>query len=363
MKPTTPRRFLSVLLLSAPLLPWVSTPSHAAVLSYNSWAQVYGYAYATLQSTLIPGLNASQVQFTLPGDYQYNSGTATPLVRYAFSIDAGLPSGTDLAYDLLTTQGQFGFSYVGSAQVLGSSLKTKIDTVAVDASGAAVDSTGGTSFNASAYASWSDQWLIKANARHAAGSYGAILVGIQLDGSFPSTLNPSPDAQGSAALSAYANFTDSAGVSYQSSFSVSTYGSDPAWTGSKVTFKKLLFQYGTPFYLSLSQNAYGYNTSSVDFFNTGKIESVELPFDAELETGLLDLGGTLADYGRVFNSATADAENTNWDFGNNGGGFSTNVPEPEGLALALAGLSLLAIRRRHLAWVGLPIQRLQASQA
>jgi hypothetical protein len=57
-------------------------------------------------------------------------------------------------------------------------------------------------------------------------------------------------------------------------------------------------------------------------------------------------------YGDVSQSATPDAINTNWDFGNNGGGFTPPVPEPSSGALMLAGAAALAWalgRRRQIA--------------
>jgi hypothetical protein len=330
-------RHALLLLAAASLLP----SAQAAVLGYSSSAQVYGYVYTDAQSTLIPGLSTTQLQFYLPGDYQYSPTTATPLVQKSINIDPGQTVGADVVYDLVTDQGQYGFGFSGSAQVLGAKLKTLVETTRVDVTGAATDTVGSSTLYAYANAYWNDQWLIQADARHAAGSYGAVVVGLKLDGNFGSTASPSTRNDGSASLTAYATFTDKAGVSYQSNFSIGTSSYDTNWNGANTVYKKLLFQYGTPFNLNLSQYAYGSGNSSVDFFNTGAIESIELPFGALLESGYLEAGGSLGDFGTVFNSATVDAENTNWDFGNNGGGFTPNVPEPESLVLALAGLGLL----------------------
>ena len=54
--------------------------------------------------------------------------------------------------------------------------------------------------------------------------------------------------------------------------------------------------------------------------------TVPHPLSGAQEAGLGAAGDL---YGQVFNSATPDAQNTNWDFGNNGGGFTLPVPEPE----------------------------------
>jgi hypothetical protein len=315
--------------------------AHGAVLSYASYAQVYGYIYSEVQSTLIPGLSTTQLNFPLPSDYLYSSSTATLLAQKSITIDPGKPTGADVVYDLVTDKGQYGFAYSGSAQVLGSQLKTQVETSRVDASGLPTDVGGSSNIYAWSYANWDDQWLIQADDMHAAGSYGAVLIGIKLDGSFPNSTSSGGSGYGTASLTAESRFTDSAGVSYQSSFGIYADSYDPSWTGASTAYKKLLFQYGTAFNVRLWQQVYAGSNSSADFFNTGAIESVELPLGTTLESGYLAAGGSLSDYGTVFNSATADAQNTTWDFGNNGGGFTPNVPEPESLVLALAGLGLL----------------------
>ena len=329
-------------------------PAVAAPLSFSAYANVYGYVSTQYTSPLL-----GDVSFTLngPGDYKNNySGSGaltTGVASVNYALSAGSAPGFDPLYDIITNSGQYGFNYAGQAEVRGLRMHTKIEAGNVDLGGAA--SSPNSQVSAYAYTGSNQQFFIGATAARPTGSYGAILVGLTLDGGFPTPGNPAVSNNASASNQVNTSFIDTAGVSYQSSFYLSTYAGDPNWSGSSTAYKKLLFQYGTPFSINMYQSANAYTNGSANFFNTGYISSLELPFGATLDSGAQQAGlGSLSDlYGHVTNSATVDALNTNWDFGSNGGGFTPPVPEPSSYALMLAGLaavSLIArrkIRRAH----------------
>lgn len=348
------------LLFTASSLLFAGTAAASAPsLSFSSYANVYGYLDTQYESALL-----GSVSFRLNGqsDYQsyqpfYEDGNPNPHASASYNVQAGANNGiTDPIYDVVTNSGQYGYSYTGEAQALGTNLKTKMSGSIVDVDNNPVDPWNDnvpTELNAHSYASWNQQFYIAPTATKAAGSYGAILIGITLDGDFPVPLGePNVYNNASAYLNASSSFQDTAGVSYDSYFGINTYSSDDTWTGSKTVYKKLLFQYGTAFNINLYQYASVYGNGSADFFNTGYISAIELPFGSTLESGAeqAGLGDASQLYGRVFNSASENAENTNWDFGNNGGGFNPPpaVPLPAAAWSFIAGLiGMLANQRRR----------------
>lgn len=317
--------------------------AQAVPLSFNSTAYTYGYVNTSYASQYL-----GNVSFSIQGNSDYQTlqpGNSIVTSTATYSIAPGQPAGVDPVYDIVTSNGSYGFGYTGTSSVDATSLHSKTSTSQVDAGLNPVDQAGNSSVYAYSNASWNQQFYLAPTATHAAGSYGAILVGITMDGSFPAS------NYASTTLYASSSFTDTAGVSYTSSFYDSASSNDANWAGSSTTYKKLLFQYGTVFNLNTYLQTYASNNGEADFSNTGKISSIEIPFGAALESGAeqAGLGSNAALYGAVFQSSSPTSENTNWDFGNNGGGFTPNVPEPGTWAMYFAGLAAIGfmVRRRR----------------
>lgn len=333
---------LALLALQAPASAAVSTP----LLDYWASNDTYGSVYINTSS---PALGDFGANFDLGRQskyWDYASRTLAPVTTQVDIKTNASPAGADPLYDLVTSGGQYGFAFNGIASATPGGLHTQMTVRSTDINGVAVPGSPNARLFGYASAHVSEQYLITSSTRPA-GSYGALLVGITLEGSFAHS------ELGSAYTSLYASaqFTDSSDVNFESSFQVTasdTAWSQP-WTGSQTVYKKLLFQYGTPFSLSLDQWTSVYDNGTADFSHTGQISSIEIPFASTLQTGAMQQGlGTLDSlYGHVFNSATADAQNTNWDFGSNGGGFTPPVPEPATYALMLGGLAAVALLSRR----------------
>lgn len=317
-------------------------------LSYSSSSQVYGWINFNNSSPYLSS-GGSSFQVQLPYDYQNGNGVASS----SWSLPAG-ESTSDFFYNTATNGGQYGYGFSGQAQVFGNQLKATMTTTSTDVNW---ENPNGTNLYAYSYANFTDQWLIKANKSHAAGSYGAILVTATLDGYFPAASG----SNASAYLRAQSSFADTAGVNYNSSFELDAYptgasSSGSAWTtddwtvqGNSITAtKKLLFQYGTAFSLNMYLQAYSSGNGEANFYNTGKITDILLPFDAELETGSQQSGVDGVTFGTVRNSLSLIDPNTNWNFGSqDGGAIIPTVPEPESYAMFLAGLGLIGFMAKR----------------
>jgi hypothetical protein len=324
--------------------------AQAVPLSFYSYAGTSATIGASYSSTLLGDVNFT---LNLPGNATYfggqtGSGASTGLASYSYNIASG-QGGTDPVYDIITSSGQYAFSYSGQAETVGVKTHAGVTVSTIDSTTGYADYAANASLNGYAQSSWSQQFYIGADPFHKAGTYGATVVALTMDGQFPA-LAGGVNNSASAYTYVSTSFVDKAGVSYSSYFTASAYANDPSWTGAITVYKKLLFQYGTPFsvsqYMQVSANANG----SADFTHTGYISAIELPYGATLESGAeqAGLGGTATLYGAVTNSATLDAENTNWDFGNNGGGFTPPpVPEPGLLELVGAGLLVTGLLRRR----------------
>lgn len=330
----------------------INTPN----LTYTSLAYVDGTLNSSYNSTLLgyTNLNIQLGSSSASGSDVASVNTTVPAVALS----------NDPIYNIVTSNGQYGFSYNGTAQVQGTQLKTKLVSSVANSNGDLVEQADNTSLSTRSMAGWSQGFYIGADANHLAGSYGAMLVGITLDGNFPALSDPLISNNSGAHLLASSSFTDTAGVSYSSHFNI--FANESTWTGSETAYKKLLFQYGTPFEVSLDQWFSTYNppvldanskwygvdeNGNADFSNTGLISSIELPYGTTLLTGaqLAGLGNLNSLFGNVTNSATLNSINTTWDFGNNGGGFlpPSQVPVPATAWLfgsAFAGL--IGLRRR-----------------
>jgi hypothetical protein len=328
-------------------------------LSFSNYAQVYGY----INLSVVSSLNSEPTSFQVTGPTSYDSvyySSGNPVLPSRIASASAswniLAGGTsDLLYDAVTNYGQYGYSYDGQARAVGNQLGASIKTTSTDVNW---ENPNGSSLYAYGYSNYSDQWLITNRPGRTRG-FGAIVVTAQLHGSFP---EPAPGSTNSASawLGANTSFTDTSGVNYRSDFSISASpgsyytsggtgwtGIDWSTSGVVTVKKKLLFQYGTPFNLGMTLQAYSSANGEADFYHTAKITEVELPVDVEFYRGSFDSGLDGVTLGNLRYATALDDPNTNWDFGNGGGAIVPGIPEPETYAMLLAGLGLLGLMARR----------------
>jgi len=297
--------------------------------------------------------------FTVPGGatvYAPNYRCCqTPNQTATMDFRAGAGSSLiDPTYDYITSNGSYGIQLEGQAKVDGLDLRGKYLTRTVDGFLGPADAPNGI-VQTYVDARWEQKVYVETSLEHPADSFGAILMGFTLHGSFPA-VSKSPsnlDLEiANTSISYHARFVDTFGVSHFSRVSNTAYSYAGPWPGSSTKYGKLLFQYGTPFTLSALMYGWTQDNASADFFGTSNISYLELPYGATLQTGAeqAGLGSRSSLYGLVVNSTTLDDPNTNWDFANGGGGFTPPTPVPEAPVpwMLLAGLGVLnlCLRRR-----------------
>lgn len=311
-----------------------------AQLSYQSSSSVVGTLELYVRGDMG---DYAMYSYNVPGD----NVAGNALASASFNLPANT---TDPETDLgpITSNGQFGFSLNGQTKVTGTKMQGSLISQILDANGNPTSAQQDTTFRSWTYSRFTDQWLINADANHAAGTYGAVILGIHLDakpasGAPSGTINTYYGGQ----LFAKSSFADPAldPTSDHSDYvGITGSSTEASWTGSGTAYKKILFKYGTPFSLTMQLNGIGFENTALEL--SGRIDSVELPYGTTLLTGAQQSGLAGVDYGTVFNAASLNDQNTNWDFANNGGGFTPAVPEPATYALLIGGLAVVGARKR-----------------
>ncbi len=118
------------------LLGFAGSIQAAPTLYFSSYSQVYGNLNTNYSSPLL-----GDVSFTLNGTSGYGSNGSLAQASYSVPSDQVT---TDPIYNIVTDNGQYGFSYSGQSQVLGTKLKTDIATSVTDANGTQVENQSNT---------------------------------------------------------------------------------------------------------------------------------------------------------------------------------------------------------------------------
>ena len=107
-----------------------SASSQAAPLNFYSYAGVYGYIDTKYSSPFL-----GDVSFRLNGesDSQYwSAATPIPTASASYTVAPNQAPGSDPVYDIVTSNGAYGFGYSGAAKAVGTGLHAKISTTQID---------------------------------------------------------------------------------------------------------------------------------------------------------------------------------------------------------------------------------------